>query len=78
MLEGKCALITGSGQGIGLEIATEFAKAGAKVMLYDINEETLKESVESLTSQGFTHSLEFTRMMIPGYRGDKTYLLQEL
>jgi 3-hydroxybutyrate dehydrogenase len=54
MLEGKCALITGSGQGIGLEIATEFAKAGAKVMLNDINEDTLKESVESLTSQGFT------------------------
>ena len=54
MLEGKCALITGSGQGIGLEIATEFAKAGAKVMLNDINEDTLKEAVESLTSQGFT------------------------
>lgn len=54
MLEGKCALITGSGQGIGLEIATEFAKAGAKVMLNDINEDTLKESVESLTSQGYT------------------------
>ncbi|KGP70830.1 3-hydroxybutyrate dehydrogenase [Pontibacillus yanchengensis] len=54
MLEGKSALITGSGQGIGLEIATEFAKAGAKVMLNDINEDTLKESVKELTSQGFT------------------------
>ncbi|MGM7703541.1 3-hydroxybutyrate dehydrogenase [Pseudalkalibacillus sp. Hm43] len=54
MLEGKTALITGSGQGIGLEIATEFAKAGAKVMLNDINEDTLKESVDSLNAQGYT------------------------
>ncbi|MBN9656290.1 3-hydroxybutyrate dehydrogenase [Halobacillus litoralis] len=54
MLEGRSALITGSGQGIGLEIATEFAKAGAKVMLNDINEETLNKSVEQLRSQGHT------------------------
>ncbi|MBA2175897.1 3-hydroxybutyrate dehydrogenase [Halobacillus locisalis] len=53
MLEGKAALITGSGQGIGLEIATEFAKAGAKVMLNDINEDTLNKSVKELTDQGF-------------------------
>ena len=54
MLDGKAALITGSGQGIGLEIATEFAKAGAKVMLNDINEETLNESIKELTNQGLT------------------------
>lgn len=54
MLEGKTALITGSGQGIGLEIATEFAKAGAKVMLNDINEETLNSSIKELTDQGYT------------------------
>lgn len=54
MLDGKAALITGSGQGIGLEIATEFAKAGAKVMLNDINEETLNESIKNLTDQGLT------------------------
>jgi len=54
MLDGKSALITGSGQGIGLEIATEFAKAGAKVMLNDINEDTLNESIEELKSQGLT------------------------
>lgn len=54
MLDGKVALITGSGQGIGLEIATEFAKAGAKVMLNDINEDTLNEAIESLSSEGHT------------------------
>ncbi|KGX90728.1 3-hydroxybutyrate dehydrogenase [Pontibacillus halophilus JSM 076056 = DSM 19796] len=54
MLDGKIALITGSGQGIGLEIATEFAKAGAKVMLNDINQETLDEAVKSLNDQGLT------------------------
>lgn len=54
MLDGKVALITGSGQGIGLEIATEFAKAGAKVMLNDINEDTLNESIKVLTDEGHT------------------------
>ncbi|WP_270180997.1 3-hydroxybutyrate dehydrogenase [Alkalihalobacillus sp. CinArs1] len=54
MLDGKVALITGSGQGIGLEIATEFAKAGAKVMLNDINEDALNESIKALTDEGLT------------------------
>jgi NAD(P)-dependent dehydrogenase (short-subunit alcohol dehydrogenase family) len=36
MLAGKVALVTGSGGGIGREIATAMAKAGAKVVVNDI------------------------------------------
>ncbi|TGB01014.1 3-hydroxybutyrate dehydrogenase [Halobacillus salinus] len=52
MLEGKVALITGSGQGIGLEIATAFARSGAKVMVSDIKEEALNDAVAQLKGEG--------------------------
>lgn len=34
LLEGKCALVTGAGTGIGREIAIEFARRGANVVLH--------------------------------------------
>lgn len=48
MVENKVVLITGAAQGIGFEIAEEFFKNGAKVVLTDINEEKVKESAASL------------------------------
>lgn len=46
-LSGKIALITGSGGGIGLEIAKTFAANGACVVVTDVNEERLKEAYSS-------------------------------
>ena len=43
-LSRKVALITGSGGGIGLEIARQFVDHGACVMLTDVNENRLKEA----------------------------------
>ena len=40
-LDGKVALMTASGQGIGLATAKAFSNAGAYVIATDINEKTL-------------------------------------
>jgi 3-oxoacyl-[acyl-carrier protein] reductase len=47
-LNGRVALVTGGGQGIGLSIGTRLAAEGARVVLADINEETAKEAAEAL------------------------------
>lgn len=36
-LNGKTAIVTGAGSGIGAEIARAFAQAGAKICVADIN-----------------------------------------
>ncbi|MCK1996767.1 3-hydroxybutyrate dehydrogenase [Psychrobacillus psychrodurans] len=48
MVKDRVLLITGAAQGIGFEIAQEFYKAGAKVVLTDINEEKVKDAAIDL------------------------------
>jgi NAD(P)-dependent dehydrogenase (short-subunit alcohol dehydrogenase family) len=51
-MEGKVVLITGVGAGIGLTTAREFGRAGSKLILTDINEESLKKAADSLKQDG--------------------------
>ena len=43
-LDGKSALVTGSGRGIGRALSRQLASCGASVMLTDIDEAPLREA----------------------------------
>lgn len=47
-LDGKCAIITGAGAGIGKEIAITFATAGASVVVSDINADAANHVVDEI------------------------------
>ena len=50
--DGKVALVTGAGGGIGLATAQAFAKAGASVILGDRDEEMICKAAEDLIAAG--------------------------
>ena len=49
-VEGKVALVTGSGSGMGRATAFVFAEAGAKVVVSDINEKQIDEVAKEIGS----------------------------
>ena len=51
-LQGKVAIVTGAGQGLGRSTAIRFATEGAKVVVADMNRETAVDTVEAITSNG--------------------------
>lgn len=50
-LDGKAAIITGSGDGIGRHIALAFAREGAFVVVVDIKEEGVQETTRLITAE---------------------------
>lgn len=56
-LEGKIALITGAGAGIGAGIAERFSEAGATVVLFDINGESAGQMSRKIEQAGHGRSL---------------------
>ncbi len=59
LLESKVALVTGAASGIGLEIAREFAKEGAKVVISDLNEKPCNMRLRNLRNKDTKSSLRF-------------------
>ncbi|GAK02506.1 LOW QUALITY PROTEIN: 3-oxoacyl-[acyl-carrier protein] reductase [Geomicrobium sp. JCM 19037] len=51
-LEGKVAVITGAGQGIGAGIARTFGKEGARIVIAEVNEEAGRDTVQELQNDG--------------------------
>lgn len=51
-LEGKVAIVTGAGQGVGKGIALTFAKEGAKVIIAEINPETAQATADEIHELG--------------------------
>lgn len=52
ILKDKVALITGSGRGIGREIAQTLAKEGANIVICDVNEESAVQTAKDIESLG--------------------------
>lgn len=51
-LDGKIALVTGASYGIGFAIATALAKAGAKIIFNDINQELVDRGLADYREEG--------------------------
>ena len=62
-LKNKVALVTGARRGIGRGIALALAKAGAKVVVTDIDEKECEEvvkEIEKLGSEGLAKKVDVT------------------
>mmetsp|Transcript_17523 Transcript_17523/g.67985 ORF Transcript_17523/g.67985 Transcript_17523/m.67985 type:complete len:287 (-) Transcript_17523:313-1173(-) len=51
-LQGKVALVSGGGSGIGYESSLLFAKEGASVLVVDLNEQAAEKTVATIKAEG--------------------------
>jgi meso-butanediol dehydrogenase / (S,S)-butanediol dehydrogenase / diacetyl reductase len=65
-LEGKVAVITGAADGIGRATAILFAREGAKLVLADVNEQGLRESLSLVVEGGGEAIIRRTDVSVEG------------
>ena len=53
----RTAVITGGGQGFGLDIAKRFLESGAKVIIWDIDEELLKSAAAEVNNSNLNYNV---------------------
>ena len=56
-LNNRIAIVTGGAQGFGLAITERFIGAGAKVIIWDIDEKAAKEAVDKLKSDNVSFQI---------------------
>ncbi|CAK1555674.1 unnamed protein product [Leptosia nina] len=52
-LKGDVVLVTGGGGGVGRQLAVKLARIGAKVVVWDINEDALRNTCSALRDEGY-------------------------
>ena len=56
-LNNRVAVVTGGAQGFGLAITERFIEAGAKVVIWDIDESEAKEALHKVKSESLSHQI---------------------
>ena len=56
-LNNRVAVVTGGAQGFGLAITERFIEAGAKVVIWDIDENAVKEAIDKVKSENLSHQV---------------------
>ena len=56
-LNNRVAVVTGGAQGFGLAITERFIEAGAKVVIWDIDENAAKEAIDKVKSENLSHQI---------------------
>ena len=56
-LNNRVAVVTGGAQGFGLAITERFIEAGAKVIIWDIDENEAKNAIKKVKSENLSHQI---------------------
>ena len=56
-LNNRVAVVTGGAQGFGLAITERFIEAGAKVVIWDIDESAAKVAINKVKSEHLSHQI---------------------
>ena len=56
-LNNRVAVVTGGAQGFGLAVTERFIGAGAKVVIWDIDEDAIKKALDKVNSENLSYQI---------------------